>query len=113
MKQLTTIILLAVATATITAIIGITTTTTTMVYAQAPNDPNFHGQVTSQATQDFRNEGNPSGFGQHASDPTGFGPSSGDGRNGLSQALTGHGDPQHPSDVIGFLCTNFGFEGCP
>jgi len=84
--------------ATITTI-GIGTT-----YAQV--DRNFAGQTTAQAKQDYRNEGNPSGFGEHASDPTGTRDPNLDqsGRNRLANALTSRGDPLHPSEVIGTLC---------
>ena len=85
--------------------------TTSAVYAANPNtdDPSFAGQVTSNRAQ---LEG--SDFGAHASDPTGTGPS-GDqtGRNGLANALTDRGEPQHPSEVIGFLCTIPNTPGCP
>jgi hypothetical protein len=88
--------------------------TTTAAYAQV--DRNFAGQVTSQAAQELRESG--SNFGAHTSDPTGLGPNTPTGgnehgRNGLANALTERGDPQHPSDVIDFLCTNVGFAGCP
>jgi hypothetical protein len=95
-------------------IIAGTTTVTTMTYAYAQVDRNFAGQVTSQATEDFREAGNPSGFGEHASNPTDTTPQ-GDqtGRNGLANALTTRGEPLHPSEVIGTICDVFGGAGCP
>jgi hypothetical protein len=92
---------------------------TTAVTAFGQVDRNFHGQVTAGAAQELRESG--SNFGTHASDPLGTAGDPNDvtcgdnpGRCGLSQAITvEHGSPQHPSDVIDFLCTNVGFAGCP
>jgi hypothetical protein len=78
-------------------------------------NPNFAGQITSQATQDFREAGNPNGFGEHTSDPTGAGPSRDHtGRNGLANALTERGQSLHPSIVIQTICDLPGpAAGCP
>jgi len=75
--------------------------TTVLTQAQAQVDnPSFAGQTTAQATEDYRNAGDPSAFGTHASNPTGTTPQ-GDqtDRNGLANALTVRGAPLHPSTV--------------
>jgi hypothetical protein len=87
-------------------------TTITAAYAD-----NFAGQVTSQAAKELQQSG--SNFGAHTSDPTGLGPSTPTGtnehgRNGLANALTERGEPQHPSDVIRTICGLVGdAPGCP
>ena len=88
----------------VASVVGIITTTTSVYATTRSNpttdDPNRIGSSTSERAQE---EG--SYFGSHASDPTGEGPS-GDqtGRNGLANALTDRGAPQHPSEVIQGVC---------
>jgi hypothetical protein len=112
--EMNTFLIIGMATMLTLALVAAITTTAVTAFGQV--DRNFAGQVTSQAAQELRESG--SNFGAHTSDPTGLGPSTPTdgnehGRNGLANALTERGDPQHPSDVIDFLCTNVGFAGCP
>lgn len=98
----------------IIASIGLTILSSNGIFAGSPNDPNFAGQVTAGAAQT-----SVPNFGAHASDPDGNGDPSTNtagehGRNGLANALTGHGDPQHPSEVIGAICLAVpDAPGCP
>lgn len=94
--------------------------TSNLVTAEKPDNPNLAGKEASQLAQcdedclgeDDTNKG---GMGQHASDEHSGGEQSSEGgRAGLANALTEHGDPQHPSEVIGDpqLCGPTG-SGCP
>jgi hypothetical protein len=95
---------------------------TSVVFATAEEpDPNTVGKVTKQANEDYRDAGNPSGGGEHASDPTGDGPSetgcltTGDENGRCGLALNrGKGNTEgSPQDTIEFVCTlDPEAEGC-
>ena len=115
-QELTKLVMITAIAGVIALGIGMTTVDT---YAQ-PNSNAFAGQVTSNFAREGSNTIPEVSIGTHASDPTGQGPSTptGDndhGRNGLANALTGRGEPQHPSDVISTLCSTVssGQFGCP
>jgi hypothetical protein len=86
--------------------------TSNLAIAANPNTdtPNLAGQQAAGIAQCTLNclgepNTNKGGMGEHSSS------FAGESRNGLPNALTGPGDPQHPSEVIGFVCDNFG--PCP
>jgi hypothetical protein len=98
---------LATALVVIVAGVALASMSSSTVFAQAP--PNFAGQVTSNFAREGSNTDPEVSIGDHASDPTGQGPNTptggnDHGRNGLANALTGRGEPQHPSEVINTLC---------
>jgi hypothetical protein len=112
--QMNSYIIIGTATMLMLTLVAALTTITT-AYGQV--DPNFAGQVTSDAAKELRQSG--SNFGAHTSDPTGLGPNTPTGtnehgRNGLANALTERGEPQHPSEVIDTICDLPGdAAGCP
>jgi hypothetical protein len=110
--------------AVIMAGIALTTMTTSMVFATTDEepDPNTVGKATKQANEDFRDNDNPSGGGEHASDPTGEGPSTSTtencdpgepGRCGLALNRGNEGDPEgSPQETI-CAVTGGDAPGCP
>lgn len=114
--------------AIIMAGIALTTMSTSTVFATTTSDepdPNTVGQATKEANEGYREAGNPSGGGEHASDPTGDGPSTSTtenclgegsddpGRCGLALNRGNEGDPE--GSPQGTICAVTGDEapGCP
>jgi hypothetical protein len=98
--------------AAIIAGIALTTMSTSVIFATTEPDPNTVGKVTKEANEDYREADNPSGGGQHASDPTGDGPSetgcitTGDDNGRCGLALNrGQGNTEgSPQETIEFVC---------
>jgi hypothetical protein len=113
---------MAIGTFMIIATIALTSITVSTVFAQTAPAPNTVGKANQQRNEDFRNAGDPSGTGQHASDPTGQGPSSpttvncspGDpGRCGLALNRANGGDPTGSPQQTICLVTGNTATGCP
>jgi hypothetical protein len=101
--------------------IALTTMSSSVIFATTEPDPNTVGKVTKQANEDYREAGNPSGGGKHASDPTGSGPSetgciaTGDenGRCGLALNRGKDNTEGSPQKTIEFVCgLESDAEGC-
>lgn len=87
--------------------------TSNLAFAQANNLAGQEARELARCQTDCLGEPdtNKGGMGQHSSSEESGGEQS-EPRKGLANALTEHGDPNHPSEVIGTLCGNDG-SGCP
>jgi hypothetical protein len=87
--------------------------TSNLAFAQERNLAGQEAQQLARCQSDCLGESDTDkgAMGQHSSAEASGGERT-QPRNGLANALTEHGDPQHPSAVIGTLCGTSG-GGCP
>jgi hypothetical protein len=97
------LIVAAIAATTLTS-----TGTSNLAFANPEtDDPDLVGHESEELARS--DEG---AMGEHSSDPLPEEEGNETPRSGLANALTGHGEPQHPSEVIQELCGEEG-EECP